>query len=88
MRRPNENTNNRKACQLSAQLMDSVVYLSQNTNLIHHIHLFGNKQIVALEKLQKEKVETEKQEIEIQGDEIQETRKQGIEKLEIGQTED
>lgn len=88
MRHPDENTNNRKACQLSAQLMDSVVYLSQNTNLIHHIHLFCNKQIVALEKLQKEKVETEKQEIEIQGDEIQETRKQGIEKLEIGQTED
>lgn len=83
MRHPDENTNNRKACQLSAQLMDSVVYLSQNTNLIHHIHLFCNKQIVALEKLQKEKVETEKQEIE-----IQETRKQGIEKLEIGQTED
>lgn len=65
MRHPGENTNNRKACQLSAQLMDSVVYLSQNTNLIHHIHLFCNKQIVALEKLQKEKVETEKQEIEI-----------------------
>ncbi|MCS3195399.1 hypothetical protein [Bacteroides thetaiotaomicron] len=85
MRRPDENTNNRKAYQLSAQLMDSVVYLSQNTNLIHHIHLFCNMQIAALEKLRNEKVETEKvetekQEIEIQGDEIQETRKQGIEK--------
>lgn len=85
MRRPDENANNRKAYQLSAQLMDSVVYLSQNTNLIHHIHLFCNMQIAALEKLQNEKlqnekVETEKQEIETQGDEIQETKKQGIEK--------
>lgn len=90
MRRPDENTNNRKAYQLSAQLMDSVVYLSQNTNLIHHIHLFCNMQIAALEKLQNEKlqnekvetekVETEKQEIETQGDEIQETKKQEVEK--------
>lgn len=85
MRRPDENANNRKAYQLSAQLMDSVVYLSQNTNLIHHIHLFCNMQIAALEKLQNEKVETEKvetekQEIETQGDEIQETKKQEIEK--------
>ncbi len=80
MRRPDENANNRKAYQLSAQLMDSVVYLSQNTNLIHHIHLFCNMQIAALEKLQNEKVETEKQEIEIQGDNKQETKKQEIEK--------
>lgn len=85
MRRPDENANNRKAYQLSAQLMDSVVYLSQNTNLIHHIHLFCNMQIAALEKLQNEKVETEKvetekQEIETQGDEIQETKKQEVEK--------
>lgn len=57
-----ENTNNRKAYQLSAQLMDSVVYLSQNTNLIHHIHLFCNMQIAALEKLRNEKVETEQTE--------------------------
>ena len=80
MRRPDENANNRKAYQLSAQLMDSVVYLSQNTNLIHLIHLFCNMQIAALEKLQNEKVETEKQEIEIQGDNKQETKKQEIEK--------
>ena len=62
MRRPDENTNNRKAYQLSAQLMDSVVYLSQNTNLIHHIHLFCNMQIAALEKLKNEKVEIEQTE--------------------------
>lgn len=62
MRRPDENANNRKAYQLSAQLMDSVVYLSQNTNLIHHIHLFCNMQIAALEKLKNEKVEIEQTE--------------------------
>mgnify|MGYP000766056611 CR=1 FL=1 len=62
MRRPDENTNNRKAYQLSAQLMDSVVYLSQHTNLIHHIHLFCNMQIAALEKLKNEKVEIEQTE--------------------------
>ena len=62
MRRPDENTNNRKAYQLSAQLMDSVVYLSRNTNLSHHIHLFCNMQIAALEKLKNEKVEIEQTE--------------------------
>ena len=45
-----------------AQLMDSVVYLSQHTNLIHHIHLFCNMQIAALEKLKNEKVEIEQTE--------------------------
>ena len=42
--------------------MDSVVYLSQNTNLIHHIHLFCNMQIAAFEKLKNEKVEIEQTE--------------------------
>jgi hypothetical protein len=42
--------------------MDSVVYLSQHTNLIHHIHLFCNMQIAALEKLKNEKVEIEQTE--------------------------
>ena len=40
MRHPDENTNNRKTYQLSAQLMDAVVFMSKNTSFIHSVHHF------------------------------------------------
>ena len=57
MRHPDENTNNRKTYQLSAQLMDAVVFLSKNTSFIHSVHLFCNVQIAALKKLQDKEAE-------------------------------
>ena len=57
MRHPDENTNNRKTYQLSAQLMDAVVFLSKNTSFIHSVHLCCNVQIAALKKLQDKEAE-------------------------------
>ncbi len=54
---PDENTNNRKTYQLSAQLMDAVVFLSKNTSFIHSVHLFCNVQIAAFKKLQDKEAE-------------------------------
>lgn len=66
MLHPDPNINNRKVYQLSAQLIDSVVFLSKNTNFINYVHLFCNMQIAGLKKLQSEKREAEEQEVEKQ----------------------
>ena len=51
MRQPNEAIGNRKAYQLTVQLMDSVNFMSQNGRMINTLVEFFNHQIDDLDKL-------------------------------------
>lgn len=55
MRHSDNNMDNQKVLQLSAQLIDAIVLLSQNTLFIHHLHLFCTTQIVEIKKLKEER---------------------------------
>lgn len=55
MRHSDNNMDNQKVLQLSAQLIDAIVLLSQNTVFIHHLHLFCTTQIAEIEKIKAER---------------------------------
>ena len=58
MRQPDEMVSKRKAYQLTAQLMDSVTFMSQNGRMINALVEFFNHQIDDLDKLLAEEVKT------------------------------
>ena len=51
MRYPDENVSSRKAYQLTALLMDSITYLSQNGKQIHDLRVFFEQQVGELNEL-------------------------------------
>ena len=58
MRQPNEMVSNRKAYQLTVQLMDSANFMSQNGRMINTLVDFFNHQIDDLDKLLAEEAKT------------------------------
>lgn len=77
---PEETTGNRKAYQLSVQLMDAIVYLSQHTSLIHQIHQFCIIQLADLKQIKEERAAKAKESTseDEQESEIEEGTKTGI----------
>lgn len=59
MRKSNETISSRKTYQLTAQLMDSVTFMSQNGKMINTLMEFFNHQIDDLEKMQAEETQVQ-----------------------------